>query len=861
MGEDDEPSYISLDSQGRRQGHLLSLNGYTQVYGGSASANPLAGQRYIDTKFMDITIAAFLAWYDFQNRRPQVLPHLPHLLEDCDFQMTFEVRDPKFSRAEAIRQALQATERSSPTHPFAVVGPLFASVTKTVNTLLGGGMGVAQISGQVSSDSLVNAPLFSRTIPTNKVHARATMAYLHQLGVTRAANLYYVDDELGIELHHDLQDAAKDFGITFLHFGIQRNEHSPTRSIRETLGNLRASQAKYVVAVLEDVDYKRVVRAAHQEVMMGLGQDEFAWFMVGFADWADFTFGLSAMRDAEVAKALHGVGMIHLYLNQNSAYNVFQKRFEQSTALQQEFLSHVREPEAFQNYTFEATSQLQQFQYFTYDAVIAMGLAACKATGFFTGSQLHDNMKGVEFEGVSGHVYFDQQGVRSADDFVLHVNNILLSDDRSTASQYRFDAQLVAVVKGDNITLKNAFVFSSNSTIMPPVYPTLQDYDYNLIPTVLQVVGLCMGGFVVVLSLGFMGWTYWNRTRFVVSAAQPIFLAMLCMGTIAMALCIVPFSMQGTESTPQLDAACMVIPWAFFLGLCLAISAILCKTWRLEQILESANGMRRCQIEAADVIKPFVILLVWNVIMLMGWTVVSPQHYVRLPVDDFDQYGRNKASIGVCHAESDWAWLFRGFIIAADFIAIVIVGQKCYKVRNKSSFFAETKSLAWSVASLVETSAVFAPLLIASKDNPSAYYAASTGLVSITCLCFLLPIFLFKIHHSHAVYNDAKEEEKMQEALHALAVSGMDGSEHHSMDGSHRSTGRMTIVRVDRDSQYSHTITNHQISSTFSHAGNRVGSRKDLSSRVSFAPSTLSRIDSHNSQNRKHSCFYGRSFA
>lgn len=846
MGEQDEPSYITLDELGRRQGHLLSLNGYTQVYGGDSSNNPLAGQRYIDTKFLDITIAAFLAWYDFQNRRPQVLPHLPYLLEDCDFQMTFEVRDPKFSRAEAIRQALQATERSSPTHPFAVVGPLFASVTKTVNTLLGGGMGVAQISGQVSSDSLANAPLFWRTIPTNKVHARATMAYLHQLGVTRAANLYYVDDELGIELHHDLQDAANDFNISFPHFGIQRNEHNPSRSIRETLNNLRASEAKYVVAVLEDVDYKQVVRVAHQEGMMGLGQDEFAWFMVGFADWADKTFGLSTMRDQEVAKALHGAGMIHLHLNQHLAYNVFQKRFEQSASLQEEFLSHVQEPEAFANYTFKATSQLQQFQYFTYDAVIAMGLAACKAPGLFSGRQIHDNMRGVQFDGVSGHVYFDEQGKRSADDFVLHVSNILLSDNRSTTSEYRFDAQLVAVVKGDNVTLENPFVFSSNSTIMPPVYPPLQDYDYNLIPTVLQVVGLCMGGFVVVLSLGFMGWTYWNRTTFVVSAAQPIFLAMLCLGTIVMATCIIPFSMQGTESTPQLDAACMVIPWVFFLGLCLSISAILCKTWRLEQILESANSMRRVQIKAADVIRPFVILLVWNVIMLIGWTAVSPQRYVRLPVEDFDKYGRNKASIGVCHAENDWVWLFRGAIIAADLVAILMVAKKCYKVRNKSSFFAETKSLAWSVASLVETSTVFAPLLIASRDNPPAYYAASTGLVSITCLCFLLPIFLFKIHHSHAVYSDAKEDEKMQEALHALAVSGMDDSDHQSMDGSHRSTGRMTIVRVDRDSHYSHTSNNQ------------------LSSRVTFAPSTMSRMDSHCSHHshcHKNSCFYGRPFA
>lgn len=795
-----ELTYIELDELGRRQGHLLSLNGYTHVHTG---AGPQQGERYIDAKSLDITVAAFLAWKDFQSRRGHILPQLPSLLKDCDFQMTFEARDPKFSRAESIRQALLATvDRPAGTqHPFAVVGPLDSSVTETVNALVGGGLGVAMISGDATSDALLNAPLFSRTAPSNKVEARATMAYLHQLGVTRVAYLYYVDDALGIGMHKNLQEAAHSFGITLLPFAIQRNTNAPERGIRQTLRKLRASQAKYVVAVLEDVDYKGVARVAYQEKMMGLGQQlpvEFAWFMVGFSDWADPSFSLGWV-DADVAKALHGVGMIHLHLNPKIAFDVAMRHFSQSPESQQELLEHIQEPELFQNYTYQATTSYQQFQYFTYDAVIAMGLAACRTSGMFSGSQLHESFKGLNFEGVSGQIDFDPHtGIRSSGDFILRVNNILLSEERSTTGRFRFENQVVAEVTGDNVNMINPFSFANNSTIQLPDHPPFESYDYNLIPRGLQVFCLCMAAFVALLSFVFMAWTYWHRKKFIVAAAQPIFLVQLAVGTIIMATAIIPLSMQGKESTPALDRSCMAVPWLFFIGLVVAISAILCKTWRLEQIVDGANHMRHTRVEAKAVIAPFLLLLVWNVSMLIGWTLIAPQKYKRIPVDNYDSYGRSVESFGSCQPVNNWAWFFRCSIMASLLLAIFFVIQKCYRVRNKSSYFAETKSLAWSMASLLETTVVFAPLIVAARDNPSTFYAALAGLVSIACLSFILPIFRFKVQHVNAEYKDAQRDEIMIEALAEFAVSGMDSFARYSDDGSAataRGKGRMNVVR------------------------------------------------------------------
>ena len=60
-----------------------------------------------------------------------------------------------------------------------------------------------------------------------------------------------------------------------------------------------------------------------------------------------------------------------------------------------------------------------------------------------------------------------------------------------------------------------------------------------------------MGSVVVMLSFGFMAWTYVPRQKFVVAAAQPIFLVQLCLGTVLMAFSLIPFSMQGKTSSPK----------------------------------------------------------------------------------------------------------------------------------------------------------------------------------------------------------------------------------------------------------------------------------------------------------------------
>ncbi|CAB9531529.1 acid type B receptor subunit 2 [Seminavis robusta] len=335
------------------------------------------------------------------------------------------------------------------------------------------------------------------------------------------------------------------------------------------------------------------------------------------------------------------------------------------------------------------------------------------------------------------------------------------------------------------------------------------------------------------MSLGCILWTYLNQKKFVVSAAQPIFLYQLCMGCIVMATAIFPLSMQGKESTPQLDKACMSIPWLLFLGFVISVSAILAKTWRLEKLVGSAHGMRRVKVKARDVMKPFIALMVWNVAMLIGWTIVSPLKYVRTPTNNFDIFGRSLESYGRCESSDSWVYLFAGLACAANTCGVLFAAYKCYEVRNVTVYFSETTYLTWSMASLTETLLLGAPILVVVKDDPSAFFLVAASLICVCCWAFLLPMFVSKLFHKNSNYKDAKidGQRRQEERLYSVAV-GADSQFEDEYDGS----GRINIRRFDStvSSQYKSSNCNNWGGSSHHSARNCPRTEMSLTSHEGF---------------------------
>ena len=63
---------------------------------------------------------------------------------------------------------------------------------------------------------------------------------------------------------------------------------------------------------------------------------------------------------------------------------------------------------------------------------------------------------------------------------------------------------------------------------LPPL-----DFNYNYIGQV-AIVGYILCAIIMAVSLGFMGWTWWYRKNVVVTSSQPVFLYMICLGTLLM---------------------------------------------------------------------------------------------------------------------------------------------------------------------------------------------------------------------------------------------------------------------------------------------------------------------------------------
>lgn len=777
----------------RRHGSLLSLMGLSNpatgieatAPGESISSVPQQLQRReIDRFFLEMSVSAYLAWRDIEERRGDILPHLPDIMNDpnnnntCDFHWSLDMRDTQFSPRVGVTELLEATVRqqqgqdneigntSSTTNvqaPFAVAGSLFSFVTKHTTTVASG-LEIPQISGASTSMDLEGSPMFARTIPTNQEDARAAMAYYHHLGATRVA-IVFVNEPYGIQYNLALQEEGQHLNITTLPFPVDLASQG---GVDQSMKALKQSQAKYVFAALLDNSWREVFVSAYRQGVMG--HTDYFWLTADMTSLLtdEFQLDRSSEQDLILAQAVHGLGTILLELespSQDLFDNAF-NNFVSSTTQQKEFIATITaEPELFDNnFTFPQHPDPYLYHYMVYDSVIALGLAACKTPGLFTGSELFEGLLQTEFNGTTGFVQFNPAtGTRRSVTTRYRINNLLLSESRSTPSHARIDVIASTVVQGATIVIQTPFVYFDNTTHAPPALPPIQDYDYNLIPLEARITGLCIGGSVMACSVLLMIWVGRNRKTFIVSAAQPIFLVQLCVGTLVMASAVIALSMQGEESTPSLDAACMSVPWLLFLGFVLAISAILSKTWRLRELLDAAEAMRRVRISSLDAMQPFALLLAINASMLIACNVVSPVSYVRVDIANYDEFGRSTESYGKCESDNNWVYLFAGMSCFANFCAFSSAAYYCYKLRNVTAFFSETYYLSLSMGSQLETLLLGGPILLTVRDtNPTAFYLVASSLVSLCCLAYLVPVFIFKFGHQDANYGDAREDEQRQ---------------------------------------------------------------------------------------------------
>ncbi|CAB9513853.1 Gamma-aminobutyric acid (GABA) B receptor [Seminavis robusta] len=626
--------------------------------------------------------------------------------------------------------------------PVGIVGAIFSSVTAPL-TQIGQAYELPQISGSATSAQLDSAPLFARSVPTNAGDARAAMLYYQSIGVTRVACLY-IKDTWGNYYNTDLQRAANELERP-IHMQSFSYDDGNEESLAAALQQLKQSGLKYVYAVL--FEWRPVFLQAHDLNL--IGNDDYVWIGAEMNEWTAETLELSRHDpvDQKLALALRGVGSLVLHgSNNNEGMQTAMAEFVNSTTLQQEYIAAHVAPEdrhIFDNFTFVVPT-IDPYQKLFYDATYSLAIAACETPGLFTGPELFDTLVHLEFEGATGTVTFDTTtGTRNPETVEYRIDNVFWSDERSDDDYIRFDSNLAVCVSQGQVEHAHQWIHFDNTTNRPLAIPPIE-HEYNLIPVGAQVVGWVLGIFVAGLSVGIMAWTYVHRKRFVVRASQPIFLVQVCVGTLIMSLAVVPMSMQGEESTPRLDAACMSTPWLLFSGFVVAFSALFSKTWRLNQLLASGQGMKRIQVQAKDVMWPFAVLMTINVTLLLGWTLVSPAKYVRVDGNDIDEYGRSLESWGQCKSQDNKFLYFLIPILFFNMVGIATATYQSYVARDLPTTLSESSYLAVSMLSLMESLSLGGPMLFLVLGQPTAFYLVGSAMIFIVNASILLPVFVPK---------------------------------------------------------------------------------------------------------------------
>ena len=535
--------------------------------------------------------AGYLALKHFNERDPRVLPHLPERIKDCDIHLSIELRDTRFSpiyAAQQLQEILQREHSAATPAPISLVGAARSAVSQTLS-ILAGVYELPQVSASSTSGALDNkasSPFFARTVPTNQDDAKATVLYFHSLGVTHMG-VIYIRDEFGTSFNSQILEEANKIGIQVVSTSFDADQNTIVSGIRQ----LQESGLRYFMGIFNPDTWKDVVREAYRAGI--IGTPNHVWLLSDASqELSQPGFRLNRETEADLAAAVDGTGVVLLNVEPNQEFDAALAELETDSALQKEFVAAHVDQRMFDAYTFPFPGSAL-YQYLMYDAVMALGIAACEAPqDFFTGPQLYDTLIRTEFVGVSGLVRFSNEtGTRDEQGLKYHIINVRIAQNQSTEKFYTFNsANAVEVDFADVKPVKkvNPFVYAGGSTVTPPPLPP-QDVELNLIHRGIRITGLLLGSLSMFAAICWLLWTIYYRNMDVVRIAQPVFLCQLCIGAFIMATAVIPMSMQETGTSQRgLDIACMATPWLLSMGFVTAFSALFSKTWRLNKVRSEA---------------------------------------------------------------------------------------------------------------------------------------------------------------------------------------------------------------------------------------------------------------------------------
>ncbi|CAB9505925.1 Gamma-aminobutyric acid (GABA) B receptor [Seminavis robusta] len=355
------------------------------------------------------------------------------------------------------------------------------------------------------------------------------------------------------------------------------------------------------------------------------------------------------------------------------------------------------------------------------------------------------------------------------------------------------------VIEADIIITTNVVAYNLIPVTLPPL-----ELEQNLLGP-LRYIGISCFVVVTLAALGCMGWTvyYWKTP--LLRMSQPWFLLAIALGVMILASTLSPLSFddeglidpqqnnvpQEEEDSDDADvmqeqqdpspihtvAVCMSIPWLAFGGFTLTFSALfrcvevdfvfpMCiaqmissnrhsssnpsihpyrnsKTWRINRLLNPRKSHEQVKVTYVDVLAPFAVLFLCNVIALVCWTVLDPLTYTRQFHSGTDFWNREFESYGACRSNNPLAFLTP--LLAFNFLVVAITCWQAFQARDISPQFSEARAIGMSLASMLQTFLTGIPVLAVVREMPVPFYLVMTFVIFALSMILLGFIFVPKM--------------------------------------------------------------------------------------------------------------------
>lgn len=350
------------------------------------------------------------------------------------------------------------------------------------------------------------------------------MELLKHLNVTHVGWVYQRGEYGQSFFGYFQQLALREQGMTITSANYERVEdEGGEESIRRACEAMKASGYRYIIAVGNPRSIEGLLEVGYH---LGIAGPGFQWIT---ASLSTSNIPFDATR-SNLVSAFKGILSVELDIPPSLTFLRVLQDFLDDEDLHSFFVESHPESFIWDNFAFnEIVPITSNYASTLYDAIMSVGISACEAKStFFTGLEQYDQLKNTSFSGASGDIAFDSTtGTRKLGGLKYAWASFHVDDELSTNGTVVFapwNPVTIDFALDNPVVINTAIIFSDNTTTAPAPLPPVEEIDQNLIPLNIRIFGWSLAGLLIVLSIGFAGYTYLKRRTVLIRASQPIFL-------------------------------------------------------------------------------------------------------------------------------------------------------------------------------------------------------------------------------------------------------------------------------------------------------------------------------------------------